>query len=64
MKRRRTSDVLTQVLAGQQSLFSAPPSEPPSFDEMCPPGPEEQLALEVDAAIQARNQTSVYDYDC
>jgi hypothetical protein len=47
------------VLACQQQLFEPPPVEPPSFDELCPPLPAEQLELEVDAAIRARSQTTI-----
>jgi hypothetical protein len=44
------------------SLFAA--YSPPSFDEMCPPPPRtnEQLGFDVDAAVNAANQTTVYDF--
>jgi hypothetical protein len=58
---RRQSQALNQVLAGQMSLFAA--YSPPSFDEMCPPPRnDEQLGFDVDAAVNAANQTTVYDF--
>lgn len=61
MTRRRRPAVLAQLLSGQQSLFYAPRSAP-AFDELCPPAETEQLELEVDAAIRARNQTTIDDH--
>jgi hypothetical protein len=61
-RRQRQSGVLDQALSGQEQLFAPVPPAPPTFDEMCPPGSDEQLELEVDAAIHAANQTTVYDF--
>ena len=51
-----------EPLAGQEQLFVPSAPEPPSFDDICPPTPTEQLRLEVDAAIRARSQTTVDDF--
>ena len=61
-RRRRTPGVLPSVLAGQEQLFAPAATEPPTFDEMCLPGRDEQLELEVDAAMRAADQTTVYDF--
>jgi hypothetical protein len=50
------------VLSGQEQLFATVPPAAPTFDEMCPLDSDEQLELEVDAAIHAANQTTVYDF--
>lgn len=60
--RQRQSVVLDQVLSGQEQLFATVPPAAPTFDEMCPLDSDEQLELEVDAAIHAANQTTVYDF--
>jgi hypothetical protein len=49
-------------LAQQERLFTPPSPEPPGFDTLCPPSEEQQLAIDLDAAINAAAQTTVYDY--
>jgi hypothetical protein len=51
----RRHTLVSKVLGYQEQLFRPAPPEPPSFDELCPPLPAEQLELEVDAAIRARS---------
>jgi hypothetical protein len=58
----RRSAPVSQVLGSQEQLFRPAPPEPPSFDELCPPPPVEQLELEVEAAIRARSQTTIDDF--
>jgi hypothetical protein len=45
----RRQSLVAEVLGSQEQLFRPAPPEPPSFDELCPPLPVEQLELEVAA---------------
>jgi hypothetical protein len=58
----RRSGSVAETLGSQEQLFRPAPPEPPSFDELCPPLLAEQLALEVDAAIRSRSQTTIEDF--
>jgi hypothetical protein len=58
----RRSVAVPEVLGCQEQLFRPAPPEPPSFDELCPLPPVEQLELEVDAAIRARSQTTIDEF--
>jgi hypothetical protein len=58
----RRQSLVAEVLGSQEQLFRPAPPEPPSFDELCPPLPVEQLELGVDAAIRSRSQTTIDDF--
>ena len=58
----RHQGLVLEDLGAQEQLFRPAPPEPPSFDELCPPLPVEQLELEVAAAIRSRSQTTIDDF--
>lgn len=58
----RRQSVASVDLGSQEQLFRPAARQPPSFDELCPPLPVEQLELEVDAAIRAHSQTTIDEF--